>query len=110
MRTMTRRNALKLAAAACGTSLTLRANADESCESNDADAAMWAEQRAKVLAAGFTPDEAECWELVARASGKFFELPVLHELDAHEVSEAIHVIQNKLLSRPTYRIYRDARP
>lgn len=61
--------------------------------------------RQAVMAAGFTDDEAECWKLVAEAAGKFFELPELHPLDKAEVVTAVHVIQNKLLSRPTYRTY-----
>jgi len=44
-------------------------------------------------------------QYIGRAAGKFFELPALSELDAHEIAEAVHVFQNKLLSRPTYRRY-----
>lgn len=58
-----------------------------------------------VIEAGLTPEEADCWELIAKAAGKFFELPKLHPMDAQEVATAIHVVQNKLLSRPTYRKY-----
>lgn len=58
-----------------------------------------------VLEAGMTPEEADCWELAAQCAGKFFELPKLHPMDTQEVATAIHVIQNKLLSRPTYRKY-----
>jgi hypothetical protein len=65
----------------------------------------WASERRRVLAAGLTEAEAECWILVAQAAGKFFELPKLHEMDEHEVAHAIHVIQNKLLGRPAYRQY-----
>ena len=56
---------------------------------------------------GFTADEAECWELIARAAEKFFELPVVGELDKHEIAEATHVFQQKLLARPAYRSYVD---
>ena len=59
-----------------------------------------------VKAAGFTDDEADCWAMLAKAVGKFFELPELHPMDKTEVATACHVIQNKLLSRPTYRKYR----
>ena len=59
------------------------------------------------MAVGFTADEAECWELIARAAAKFFELPVLGELDKHEIAEATHVFQQKLLARPVYRNYVD---
>lgn len=58
-----------------------------------------------VMEAGMTADEAECWELIAKAAGKFFELPVEHPMDKQEVASAIHIVQNKLLSRPTYRKY-----
>jgi hypothetical protein len=71
----------------------------------DDDAAAWSAERARVMELGFTEDEAKCWELIARAAAKFFELPVLSELDSHEIAEATHVFQNKLLSRPTYRRY-----
>jgi hypothetical protein len=66
-----------------------------------------AAERARVMAVGFTADEAECWELIARAAAKFFELPVLGELDKHEIAEATHVFQQKLLARPAYRSYVD---
>lgn len=58
-----------------------------------------------VMEAGMTADEAECWELIAKAAGKFFELPQQHPMDKQEVASAIHIVQNKLLSRPTYRKY-----
>jgi hypothetical protein len=58
-----------------------------------------------VLGAGMTADEADCWAAAADVAGKFFALPKMHPMDAQEVANAIHVIQNKLLSRPTYRKY-----
>lgn len=58
-----------------------------------------------VMAAGMTADEATCWALTAEAAGAFFALPELHPMDRQEVASAIHIIQNKLLSRPTYRRY-----
>lgn len=58
-----------------------------------------------VIAAGLTAAEAECWEQIAAAAGKFFALPELHPMDKQEVASAIHIIQNKLLGRPTYRKY-----
>ncbi len=64
--------------------------------------------RRNVIAAGFTEKEADCWEYAAQCAGAFFELPELHPMDKQEVATAIHVIQNKLLSRPTYRKYRAA--
>ena len=64
--------------------------------------------RKSVLAAGLTEAEADCWELAAELAGKLFELPQLHPMDKQEIATAIHVIQYRLLSRPTYRKYKDA--
>ena len=61
--------------------------------------------RKSVMAAGMTEAEADCWRKTAEAAGAFFALPELHPLDQAEVVTAVHVIQNKLLSRPTYRKY-----
>ncbi len=58
-----------------------------------------------VMEAGMTREEADCWLKTAEAAGAFFKLPRLHPTDAQEVAQAIHVIQNKLLGRPTYRKY-----
>ena len=58
-----------------------------------------------IMEAGLTEAEAECWEKLASAVGAFFQLPELHPGDAREVAVATHVIQNKLLGRPTYRKY-----
>ena len=63
------------------------------------------QDRKFVLSCGMTDAEADCWELAARTAGKFFALPELHPMDRQEIATAIHVIQNKLLSRPTYRRY-----
>jgi len=58
-----------------------------------------------VVAAGMTRDEADCWKKIAEAAGAFFKLPELHAMDSQEVASAIHIVQNKLLARPTYRKY-----
>lgn len=58
-----------------------------------------------IMEAGLTEAEADCWAKTAEAAGAFFQLPTLHPEDAKEVAVAIHVIQNKLLGRPTYRKY-----
>ena len=63
------------------------------------------QDREFVMKAGMTEKEADCWEKVAQAAGAFFALPELHSMDDHEVASAIHVIQHKLLARPTYRKY-----
>ncbi len=64
-------------------------------------------ERDCVLAAGMTPDEADCWELTAKVAGKYFELPELHPMEKQEIASAIHIIQYRLLSRPTYRKYKE---
>lgn len=58
-----------------------------------------------VIEAGMTEAEADAWKKTAEAAAAFFALPELHPLDNQEVATAIHVIQNKLLGRPTYRKY-----
>ena len=58
-----------------------------------------------VVAAGMTKAEADCWKKAAEVAGAFFGLPELHPMDKQEVATAVHVIQNKLLGRPTYRKY-----
>lgn len=67
--------------------------------------AGWAAEKERVLAVGMTDAEAECWLFSAQAAGAFFSLPELHPMDRQEVASAIHILQNKLLSRPTYRQY-----
>lgn len=62
-------------------------------------------EKGRVMSVGMTEAEADCWLLAAQTAGKFFALPDLHPMDTQEVSSAIHIIQNKLLSRPTYRRY-----
>jgi hypothetical protein len=61
--------------------------------------------RGFVMGAGMTAEEAEAWRLAGELAGAFFALPELHPMDKQEVATAIHVVQNKLLSRPTYRKY-----
>ena len=58
-----------------------------------------------VMEAGMTREEAKAWRLIAEATAAFFALPELHPMDKQEVASAVHVIQNKLLTRPTYRKY-----
>lgn len=58
-----------------------------------------------VMAAGLDKDEAIAWKKAAEAAAAFFKLPELHPNDRREVATAIHVLQNKLLARPTYRKY-----
>ncbi len=95
---VTRRHALQLAAAAGASAAIPFSSVSAQEERSGAD-------RGFVLAAGMTDGEADCWELAAKTAGAFFALPELHSMDAQEVASAIHIIQNKLLSRPTYRTY-----
>ena len=108
MEDLTRRGALAVAAAA-GAAIWGAAYASPRDDKDKPKTAMTEKDRAldreRVLACGLTGAEAGCWEAVGLAAGKFFELPKLHSMDDHEVAHAIHVIQHKLLSRPTYRRY-----
>lgn len=61
--------------------------------------------RKAIMTAGLNDKEADCWELAAKTAAAFFALEEQHPTDRSEVATAIHVIQNKLLSRPTYRSY-----
>ena len=106
METFNRRDALKGAVAwsACeGAGLAAATDQDKKPDHTKPSP----KDREFVIEAGMTPDEADCWELIAEAAGKFFTLPKLHPMDAQEVASAIHIVQNKLLSRPTYRRYLD---
>jgi hypothetical protein len=104
MKRSTRRDALRLTAEVglLAGLAPASAAADESRDEKERKA-----DRERVIAAGMTADEAECWETVAEAAGKFFALPELHPMDKQEVATAIHVIQHKLLARPTYRRYKE---
>lgn len=61
--------------------------------------------RKRIIEAGMTEDEADCWELTAKLAGKLLGLPQLHVMDEHELTHALHVIQYRILARPTYRKY-----
>ena len=61
--------------------------------------------RARVIAAGLTEAEADCWEMAGQLAGKLFDLPKLHVMDDQEITHAIHLIQYRLLARPAYRKY-----
>ena len=127
MNDVTRRTLLQTVAVAGAASLTASGAKSQSKPSRQdrqdfeaaiqraADAAEkcdWSEEeerdRERVLGVGFTEDEATCWLLCNRAAAKYLALPVLHPSDRDEVTLAIHEIQNRLLSRPTYRRYLQA--
>lgn len=115
---VTRREVMRMAAAAglalVGASAAAQeeragqeraAQQDEPADEKEADGYDGAAERAIVMSAGMTEGEAKCWDYAARTAGAFFDLPEMHPMDKQEVAQAIHVIQNKLLSRPTYRTY-----
>ncbi|MDX2037071.1 MAG: hypothetical protein SFX72_10500 [Isosphaeraceae bacterium] len=102
---MHRREVVRLALAgglAAGLVDEPRAAADEPAPAPNPTAKT---DRDFVIAAGMTEAEADCWAAAARAAGLFFALPELHPMDRQEVATAIHILQNKLLARPTYRKY-----
>lgn len=96
----TRRSLLTRASIATTLAAVPAVARDESSEAADA-----VRDKGFVIAAGMTEAEAECWLSAAECAGKFFALPEMHPMDKAEIASAIHVIQNKLLSRPTYRKY-----
>ncbi len=101
---VTRRDALGAAAFAGAVALAgigSASAADEPLKGKADDAA----EKKRVMAAGLTEAEADCWIAASKAAGLFFELPKLHALDDQEVATAIHVLQHKILSRPVYRKY-----
>ncbi|MBK6940290.1 MAG: hypothetical protein IPH13_08795 [Planctomycetes bacterium] len=96
------RRALLLAAGAAGLVPLDAAEDDKGAATGDPELER---DREFVLGAGMTPAEADCWAAAAKCAGFFFDLPELHPMDRQEVASAIHVVQNKLLSRVTYRKY-----
>jgi len=110
---LTRRGALALAATAGVAALAAAdEKKDEKPKEEEPKKAMTDKDRAldreRVIACGMTEAEADCWVVVAKAAGQFFDLPKLHPMDDHEVAHAIHIIQHKLLSRPAYRRYKES--
>ncbi len=93
---LSRRQAIHLTAAATTTPIAVAALADAFDPPTDRDF---------IMQAGLTAEEADAWASIADAAGKFFALPEQHPMDRQEVAMAVHVIQNKLLGRPTYRRY-----
>ena len=101
---LTRRQAIAVAALGATALPGLAQDASNGQEPQQAAAAPKTD-RDFVIAAGMTEGEADCWELAAKTAGAFFTLPEMHPMDRGEVASAIHIIQNKLLGRPTYRKY-----
>jgi len=104
MNELTRRNLLHCAA---GAGLLATFTAETAKASEGPDDKSLKNDRDCVVAAGLTSDEADCWELTAKVAGKYFELPELHPMEKQEIASAIHIIQYRLLSRPTYRKYKE---
>lgn len=102
---LTRRDALQRTAGLGLIAALATPHAQAADQDNQEAPAVPTTDRGRVLAVGMTEAEADCWEATARAAGLFFELPELHPTDKEEVAAAIHVVQYKLLSRPTYRRY-----
>ncbi len=103
---LTRRNMLALAGVIAGAATLPEiavAKADDGKKLEDG--VDLDKDREFVIGAGMTEGEADCWRHLAEAAGAFFALPEMHPMDKGEVASAIHVVQNKLLSRPTYRKY-----
>ena len=59
----------------------------------------------KAMACGMTKAESDCFLLTGQVMNSFSRLPPLHQADVVDVCNAIHVIQNILMSRPFYRKY-----
>jgi hypothetical protein len=104
MEKMTRRDVL-IAMPAVAASTAVQCPSGMRCDTTAEQNAL---DRKHVLAAGFTEAEADCWQAVADAAGKYLDLPVLHKADQQEAAQAIHVLQWKLMSRPAYRKYLEA--
>jgi hypothetical protein len=61
--------------------------------------------RKRVLSVGFTDDEADAWLSVNRGAAKMLLLPELHPSDRKDIADAVHILQNMLMLRPTYKKY-----
>lgn len=68
---------------------------------------MSTEDRERVLRAGLTEQEADCWALVGAAAQAMLQLPFLAGEDTRVCVEAIRSLQCRLLARPAFRLYRD---
>ena len=102
---ITRRDVLGATAIVGAASLAAMVPASASAEEKPNVESNEKLDRQHVLACGLTEAEADCWVLLGRTAAKFFELPKLHVMDDHEIAHAIHILQYRLLSRPTYRKY-----
>ncbi len=107
MNALTRRQMLATASALTATATTLSAALPE--QKTEAKEHHWTEgekqDRQRVISSGMTEAEADAWELLVRAGAAIFALPQQHASTNAEIAQAIHVMQDKLLARPTYRKY-----
>ena len=58
---------------------------------------------------GFTDDEVEAFAFSVQLGRRVLALPVQHSMDTREFCNAIHLVQEKLLSRPILRAIQLAR-
>ena len=58
--------------------------------------------------AGMTDDEVRAMSLTVDCANEIFDLPKLHPMDDEEFCHAIHVVQEKLLARPSMRAMQGA--
>lgn len=111
MNDITRRDALKLTAISCvlpaAADATQASKPDQPADQHSPGKPAAADNadRQRIIAAGLTKDEADCRELTGQLAGTLLNLPQLHVMDDHKISHAIHVIQYRILARPTYRKY-----
>ena len=101
---VTRRGLFGAAAVAGAVALTgfnSASGADEKPKGKVDDAV----EKKRIMEAGLTDAEADCWIAASSAAGLFFALPKLHPMDDQEVASAIHILQHKLLGRQVYRKY-----
>ena len=105
MSKINRRTAMTSAVVAGATAATASVATAQEAESTQDDKPKFTKDQTYIMEAGLDEKEADAWKKTAEAAAAFFALPELHPLDNKEVATAIHVIQNKLLGRPTYRKY-----
>jgi hypothetical protein len=92
-------------AAAIASCLPTAAGQEPPAGATESQESVAALDRKRVLECGFTEAEADCWQQLNQTAAMFFALPKLHAMDDHELAHAIHVLQYRLMSRPTYRQY-----
>lgn len=64
-----------------------------------------ARERAIIQRCGLTAQEANSWVLIARLASDMLKIPGFTQEDHQQITQAIQLLQNKLLSQPTKRRY-----